>query len=135
MRRWHLFVFGLVAYVCALLVTAPATLVDATVRHASDARARVSGAQGSLWAGTGQLELNHGSRRAVFSTPLEWEVRPLSLLSATLEYAVTIGQAKPSRLRLTASGLQVDALELRIPPAVLALVDDRLGRGELTGEL
>lgn len=135
MRRWPLFVFGLVAYTGALVVTAPATLVDAAVRQASDARARVSGAQGSLWVGSGQLELHHGNRRAIYSAPLIWQIRPLSLLSAALEYAVTIGWANPSsRLRLTASGLQVDALELRLPPAVLALVDERLSRLELTGE-
>jgi len=53
---------AMAAYAAFLVVLAPATLLDAGLRRASAGKLRLAQAHGSLWSGSGRLEIRGGGR-------------------------------------------------------------------------
>jgi len=66
--RWTARVWGIgffaAALIGALIVLAPATLIDARLERASDGRLRLAEASGTLWSGAGQIEMRDRMRRS-----------------------------------------------------------------------
>ena len=63
----------------AALVLAPASWLSRTVQEATDGRVLLSGAQGTVWAGSAQLLLSGGAQSQSLSRlpdGLQWRVRP-----------------------------------------------------------
>ena len=85
--RWRLpggkpgpYVAALCLYAFFLVTLAPATLLDVALKRTTHARLRLPEASGSLWAGTGQLELRDPGGRAGVGTAMQWTFEPSSLL-------------------------------------------------------
>lgn len=93
MKRWSLLAIGLGAYALALIATAPATLADAGLQGASDGRLRLADAQGTLWSGTGQIEVRDAGGRTGVAKSLAWRVAPESLLRGRLVCELGLEQA------------------------------------------
>ena len=63
MKFRYLIVIGLFVYAVAVIATAPATLIDTGLQRTSDGRLRLAEAQGTLWSGSGQIEVRDSGGR------------------------------------------------------------------------
>jgi general secretion pathway protein N len=132
--RW--LAFGLVAFAAALIGLAPATLIDARLAHASDGRLRLAEAQGSLWLGTGWIEIRDTEGRAGVAKRLAWRVLPKSLLRGRLIAEVELDQsAKPFPVAISLSRIEIADAGIKLPAAALAQGMPRLAPFRLTGDV
>ena len=136
MKRWRPLAIGLGAYVLALLATAPATLVDAGLRRASDGRLRLAEARGTLWSGTGQLEIRDMRGRTGVAKTLAWRIAPGSLLRGRLVCEVGLEQTtRPFSVTLSLSRIELANADTNLPASALGLAVPKLAPLELTGEM
>ena len=143
MKRWSLLggkvgacAVGLGAYFLALIATAPATLVDAGLQRASDGRLRLAEAQGTLWSGSGQIEIRDTGGRTGVAKSLAWRVVPASLLRGHLVCEVGLEQAT-QRFPVTISLSRIELADavISLPAAVLGLGVPKLAPLGLTGDV
>ena len=136
MTRWSLLAIGLGAYACALVATAPATLADARLLSASGGRLRIAEAQGTLWSGSGQIEIRDTGGRAGVARSLTWRVMPDSLLHGRL--VCEVGLEQPARrfpVTLSFSRIELAGADLSLPAAALGLGVPKLAPLGLTGDM
>ena len=98
MSRWRLIGLGVAAYALGLIAAAPATLIDARLQQASGGGLRLAEASGTLWSGTGQIEVRDANRRSGIAKSIAWRVRPAYLLQGKLRYEVVLDM-RPSIFR------------------------------------
>lgn len=129
--RWAaLAAAGVVAAVAALLVSAPASLIDAALSHSSLGRVRLADADGSVWRGRGRIVLVDPAQsqpdRLVlggFALPgaVVWTLRPLPLVFGLVDATVAIEpMAEPVRISGNPTELRITAGSLDLPSAELA---------------
>ena len=136
MSRWQLLGAGLAVYVFGLLVTAPATLIDARLAQASSGALRLAQAGGTLWSGTGQIEILDPSRGSGITKGIAWRIRPAYLLRGKLRYDVTLDQA-PQHFPVTISlsRIEIADADINLPAAALGLGVPKLAALGLTGDM
>ena len=123
MNRVPLVVAGIWLYSTLLLLTAPATLVDAGLDHFSAGRVRLVAAQGSLWTGSGQVELRNTADGALFHTSVHWQPDPGAWLSARLGWRVTIsGHVQPALVAARLRRIELSNFRLDLPAAAATAV-------------
>jgi general secretion pathway protein N len=133
--RWSLLAAGVAVYAAALVALAPATLIDARLQRASDGRIRLAGAQGSLWSGTGWIELRDAHGASGVAKHLAWRVLPSSLLRGQLLAEVELDQAKPFAVAISPSRIEIADALIDLPAAALGVGMPRLAALRLTGEV
>lgn len=134
--RWQWLVTGLGIYAIALIATAPATLVDAVLQSTADGKLRLGAAQGTLWSGSGRLELRDAGGRSGVTKTVAWRVLPTSLLRGRIVCEVELDHAA-KRFPVTISWSQVEIADadIDLPAAILGLAAPKLAPLELTGEM
>jgi general secretion pathway protein N len=136
MKRWSLLAIGLGAYALALIATAPATLVDAVLQGASHGRLRLAEAHGTLWSGSGQIEIRDTGSRTGIAKSLAWRVVPESLLRGHLICEVELDQsATRFPVTLSLSRIELANADISFPAAVLGLGVPKLAPLGLTGDV
>lgn len=134
MKWWPLLAIGLGCYALALVVTAPATLADAGLQRATGGRLRLAEARGTLWSGSGQVELRDAAGRIGVSKHLAWRLRPEELWRARLAYAVALDRGQQSiPVRILWSGIELANADIGLPAEALSLGLPKLAPLELTG--
>lgn len=133
MTPWRLIVLAAGIYALGLLVTAPATLIDAELRQASAGRLRLAEARGTVWSGTGAIELRGANLRTGVAKQIGWRLRPAYLLRGELRYQVTLDREFP--VTITPSRVEVADADVSLLASVLGLGVPQLAPLELTGEL
>jgi len=135
-RRWQLIGFGLGAYALGLIATAPATLIDARLERASEGRLRLAEARGTLWSGTGQIEIRDANRRSGIAKNIAWRVLPAYLLRGKLQYEVALDHAiKHFPVTISLSRIEVADADINLPAAALGLGVPKLVPLGLTGDI
>lgn len=136
MNHWVLFAIGLGAYTLVLIATAPASLVDAGLRRASDGRLRLFEAQGTLWSGSGTLEIRDLDGHSGVAKGLAWRHRMDALLRAQITYDVKfdLGTA-PFPVTLSWSGIELMNADLNLPARALGMGIPKLATLGLTGDM
>jgi general secretion pathway protein N len=133
-KWWPPLAAGLGIYALALLVTAPATLSDAGLRRASEGRFRLAEAQGTLWSGSGQIELRDAAGRTVLSKHLAWRLRPRELFRARLGYEVVLDRGpRPIPVTVSWSRIELANADINLPAEILSLGMPKLAPLELSG--
>jgi general secretion pathway protein N len=145
--------FGVAVYLAALAALAPATLLDAALKHASKGRLAMAEARGTLWSGSGRLQLALGgppadegqdgattndlpARRATLTRGFAWRLQPAALLSGRLAFAVDPAPpGKPLRLALAPTHLELSEVDLAFPAALLGAGWLALRPLQLSGEV
>ena len=136
MKRWSVLAIGLGAYALALVATAPATLIDAGLQRASQGRLRLAEAQGTLWSGSGQLEIRDAGSRIGIARSLAWHVMPESLLRGRLVCEIALEHAtRPFPLTISLSRIELENADITLPAAVLGLGVPKLAPLGLTGDV
>ncbi len=136
MKRWQWLAAGAIAFLVMLIVTAPATLVDAVVARASEGRLRIAEARGSAWSGAGRIQLLDASRRSGLSQDIAWRWLPGSMLRGRLVWQLELNSnARRFELAWSPAGVEVTNADIRLPAAVLAIAEPKLAPLGLGGEL
>jgi len=134
--RWLLAVLGLGAYALGLVAMAPATLIDAGIQQASAGKLRLADARGTLWAGTGQLEMRDWMERTAVARNIAWRVLPIYLLRGQLRAEIVLDQAaKPFPVTVSASQIELADADINLPAAALGLGEPKLAPLGLTGDV
>ena len=127
---------GLAAYAIALIATAPAALLDAGLQRASQGSLRLAEAQGTLWSGSGQIEMRDKGGRAGVASSLSWRVVPESMLRGHLVCEVEFGHAvRRFPVTLSLSRIELANADLSLPATVLGMGVAKLAPLGLTGEV
>ena len=136
MKRWSGLAIGLGAYALALIATAPATLVDAGLQRASHGRLRLAQAQGTLWSGSGQIEIRDAGGRTGVAKSLAWRVVPESLLRGHLVCEVGLDpSARRFPVTISLSRIELANADISVPATVLGLWVPKLAPLGLTGDV
>lgn len=133
--RGSLLAAGVAVYAAALVAFAPATLIDARLQAASDGRIRLAGAQGSLWSGTGWIELRDAQGASGVAKHLAWRVLPSSLARGQLLAEVELDEAKPFAVAISPSRIEIADALIDLPAAALGVGVPRLAALRLTGQV
>jgi len=86
-QMWPYLILAIVAYVLFLIVDAPAAWISEAVARGSGNRARLLGAHGSVWNGSGTLVFNPGSGSAI-QTRTQWHLQPFWLFAGQVRATV-----------------------------------------------
>lgn len=136
MKLRNLIAIGIIGYVCGVIAIAPATLVDAALQRLSNNTLRLVEAQGTLWTGSGQLEIRDLGGRIGVSKSLSWRVLPKSLLAGHMVCEIELGQdAKPFQIELSPFRIDFADADIKLPAAALGIGVPKLAPLGLTGEL
>lgn len=136
MKSWHLFAIGLVVYGLGVIATAPATLIDAELQHISHGKLRLVEAQGTLWSGSGQIEIRDSGGRAGVAKSFAWRIFPGSLLRGHLVFEIKLEQAdKPIPVTISLSGVELADADISLPATALGLGVPKLAPLGLTGDI
>lgn len=126
----------LAAYGLFLVVLAPATLLDAGLRHATNGTLRLAQAHGTLWSGSGRLEIVNAAATSGVGKDLSWILQPGGLWRGRLDFAVAIDHAA-SRfpVHLSARRIELANVDFTLPASALGVAVARIAplgpRGEL----
>jgi len=124
------------AYAAALVALAPATLADALLERASGGRLRLAGAEGSLWTGSGWIEIRDAQGRAGIARRLAWRVERGSFLRGSVAAQVELDRAAaPFAVTFSLSRIELAHVGIPLPAAALGLGMPRLAPLRLTGEV
>ena len=136
MRRRGLFAIGFSVFAAGLIVQAPATLVDAELQRASNGRLRLAQAQGTIWAGSGLIEIRDVGGRNAIAKDIAWRVLPESLWRGRLVCEVELERAT-RRFPIAASltTIEIANAEIDLPAAALAFAEPRLKPLKLSGDV
>ena len=137
MKRLAWLGLALGLYAIALAVTAPATLVDASLERATKGSLRLAEAKGTVWSGAGRIEIRDANRRFGVAREFAWHFFPSwSLLRGTV--VCEIGFDAPTQripLTLSLSGVDIPKTEMTLPAVALGLAVTRLAPLGLGGDL
>lgn len=136
MSRWRLIALGVTAYALGLIATAPATLIDARLAQASAGGLRLAEARGTLWSGTGQIEIRDANRSSGIAKSIAWRIRPAYLLRGKLFYEVALDHAvQRFPVTISLSRIEVADADINLPAAALGLGAPKLAPLGLTGDM
>lgn len=115
---------------------APASLIDAGLEQATEGRLRLADARGSLWSGTGQIELRDRMHRSGVAKNITWEARPAYLLRGQLRCEVGLDlAAKRFPVTISLAGIEVADADIDLPAAALGVGVPKLAPLGLSGDL
>ena len=113
MRPALAFAAGALLLAIALLIIAPAALLDARINTLSDGRLRIANAAGTLWQGSGELVLMPaGPRQAFF-----WRLDAWPLLRGEIRATIAIAAdgAQSTTIAYGRDRLEIHDLDLSLP--------------------
>lgn len=126
----------LATFILFLVVLAPATLLDAGVQRATDGRLRLAQAHGTLWSGSGVLEIRDTVGKGGVGKDLSWVLQPRALLHEELGLMVNLDHAsQPFPVNISACGIELSNVDFSLPASVLGVAVPRLAPLGLRGEL
>jgi general secretion pathway protein N len=127
---------GLAAYVLGLMAMAPASLIDAALQQASEGRLRLAEARGTLWSGSGQIELRDRMQRGGVAKSLSWRILPAYLLGGQFRCEVGLDlAAKAFPVTVSLAGIEVADADFDLPAATLGIAVPKLAPLGLTGDV
>jgi general secretion pathway protein N len=136
MKRRYLIAIGLFVYTAVIIATAPATLIDSGLQRASQGRLRLAEAQGTMWSGSGQIEVRDSGGRIGIAKNLVWRFLPESLLRGHVVCEVGLDQsAKRFPVTISFSRIEVANADITLPATVLGLGVPKLAPLGLTGDV
>ena len=136
MKGRTLAAIGFAAYAIGVISTVPATLVDSGLRRVSDGKLRLVEAQGSVWSGSGRIEIRDPAGRRGIAEVVAWRMRLASLLSGHLVCEVAMNPATgPFTVTLSPTRIEIAGADISLPAEALGLAVPRLALLGLSGEL
>jgi general secretion pathway protein N len=134
----YLALFAAVYAIVALIVTAPAYLLDSAVKHFSHQRLSLANCRGTIWQGSATPVLNTANHASVALHTLQWHLNPHALLqgrlSVTLAWDNLEGQT-PMQLLLDSQSVVLNNLQLPLSAEVISELSPYLKPAQFSGSL
>lgn len=114
-----------------LLWSAPATLLDAGLKRLTEGHLRMTSASGTVWSGSGQLEVRDRTGSAVYVKSLDWQLNNNQLLFGRLSVSYRLAsQSQPGTVSASLMSLVFTDIDLQVPASVLeSLLPEAHGYG------
>ncbi|HQQ64243.1 MAG TPA: type II secretion system protein N [Pseudomonadales bacterium] len=128
-------------YLLALLLTAPATLIDALLEKKFPAYEKQGGlrlvaAQGTVWRGSGRLEVRNANHRAARLGDIAWRAAPAYLLRGEILYNIAWEKSAATfPVAIGFSHLNIRHAAVAVPATVLGIGLPTLAPLGLSGTL
>lgn len=136
MSPWRLAAIGFIAYAGGIIAMAPATLIDSGLQRISQGRLRLAELQGTLWSGSGYIEIRDPGGRAGVARSLSWRILPESLLHGQVTGEFQLEQSdKAFPVTLSLSGVELANINISLPATALGLGVPKLAPLGLTGDI
>lgn len=137
MKPYQWIASGSLIYIVALVVSAPATLLDGLLQHATKEKLHLAEARGSLWSGSGQLEFHDSQQQSQLAKKMQWEFQGSALWKGKLGYDVSLDGDLSSHFPVNVSWSQIElqALHTRLPADILGIAIPTLAALGLGGDL
>ena len=136
MKQWGWAAVGLGVYAIALLASTPASLLDAKLAHDSKGRIRLADAAGTIWSGSGQIEVRDAAGQSGIAKNLLWRVLPESFWRGRLLCDVELDRSSNRfPVSLSISRVEIGNLETSLPASALGLGIAKLAPLRLTGDV
>ena len=131
--RWLRFLLGALVLAAAVILLAPAALLDASLASRTGERLRLADARGVWWNGHSVVASASGTARI----PLAWRVDPAALARGALVVRVRDADtaAALGTLSFGRGSVDIRDLHLSVPAAAAGAVDSRLDAIALGGNL
>ncbi len=122
--------------VAAILVRAPATVWDESLRRLSHDQLALIDAQGSLWHGEARLAVRDPEDGArIPLTPIRWRWQPLDLLRARVSWSMSVAGLPAFALSASPMGVAANSVAIQLPVrAVLDQIPNTLARAGWRGD-
>jgi len=133
-KRSAWLVLFLSVYVFALILTAPASLLDLLVQQATKGKMVLANCNGSLWNGKATPALLSRNESLIGLPSITWQLFPLDLLRAKFHVGLNLQDgSQPMDLLLTAREARLEHLFLPIPASLIGEMSPQLKPLELSG--
>jgi general secretion pathway protein N len=127
---------GLSFYVATLIIHAPATLIDAELQEASNGRLRLAQAEGTIWSGTGLIEIRDAGSRSAIAKDIAWRVLPESLWRGRLICEIYLERTDQRALMaVSLSDIEITNANINLPAEALVFAEPRLKPLKLSGDV
>jgi general secretion pathway protein N len=135
MKRVWIGMLSLLVFLVAIVIQAPATLLDVALSSATDGRLRMGDTRGSLWSGSGVVLVDAaGARSALPLGALNWKFSDFS--DGAPQIRLSFDNRPMGAVKVNTSGVSATLADLRVPASeTLSLLPGALGRAELDGQL
>lgn len=134
-KIWALLIF---AYLCALIVSAPASVFSLVARHFSDGRVEFANTQGSVWSGSANPILHQRGGNMIVLDSLRWDIAPLALLTGELHVQINWDdelQAAPMSVSISHNQAELHHIYIPLQAMLLDEVSDFLKPAGLRGKV
>lgn len=123
MSKW-IWALLVAVYLCALVVTAPASLLSRIVEQASNGHAELANTQGTLWQGSANPVLHQRSGSLITLTNLHWNIAASTLFTGKLNFQLKWDdELQTTPMDITVSPGQIEARHVYFPLSA-AMLDD-----------
>lgn len=134
----YIALFAIGYFICALIVTAPAYLLDSAAGYFSDQRLSLANCQGTIWRGSA-TPLLHTANHVNFALhTLQWRIDPQALLLGRLSIALNwedLDTITPMRLQLDRQSVVLSPVQLPLPAAMISELSPYLKPAQFSGSL
>lgn len=136
MKSARILILSGLAYLTALLITAPAQIFSQLVAAQSGGRIQLSQTQGTIWKGHAYLQLpGNATLAALDAGKICWDVQLLPLLAGKISVTLTHNEGAPFLLTLSPSGLHLQHVVFTLPGTVLPHLIPTLQAAALGGSI
>jgi len=120
MKSARMLILLSLAFLTALLMTAPAQIFAQLAAAQSGGRIQLSQPQGTIWKGHAYLQLpGNATLAALDAGKISWDIQRLPLLAGKISITLRHNESAPFLLTLSPSGLHLQHVAFTLPGTVL----------------
>ena len=126
------------AFIITLIITAPATLLQGWMQHASQGQLVLANTSGTVWHGSATPALPQREVGFIALGRLHWDVALLPLFSGKLKIILRwddVPQTTAMEAILSSNGLELNHAQLALPAAALGEISPLLQPVQLQGQI
>jgi general secretion pathway protein N len=134
----YLALFTAVYAIGALIVTAPAYLLDTAIGHFSHQRLSLANCRGTIWHGSATPELNTANQASFALHTLQWQINPQALLLGQLSVTLAwdnLDTRAPMQLLLDRNSVVLNNVLLPLPAGIISELSPYLKPAQFSGSL
>lgn len=125
-------VLGVLTFLLALIVQAPATLLAYVLANNSQQQLTLANVQGTLWQGEGIVLLTKEQQQLALGK-IKWQIAPLPLFLLKLEASLHWNEKPPSHIFASTQEVRIQELAWDIPANALGILIPSLNSASLGG--
>lgn len=123
------------AFLATLIATAPATLLDGLLRHATKSRLALADAEGFIWRGAATLAVRGENNTYRALRPVRWDIEILPFFTGALKAHLQWDDSPPAEITVTPSEIELRHVDVTLPAEMLGQFSPLINTAKLQGQL